>query len=68
MTVKELIDLFDNWNIPIVINDNKLNRIVKVQHIFNFIEERTPLLKEKVVSFGFYDKELCVRIDYISKM
>ena len=67
MTVKELIDLFDNWNIPIVINDNNLNRIVKDQHIFNFLEERKPLLKEKVVSFGFYDGELCIRIDYILK-
>ena len=67
MIVKELIDLFDNWNIPIVINDNNLNCISKVQRISDFIENRKPLLKEKVVSFGFYDGELCIRIDYILK-
>lgn len=67
MTVKELLDLLDNWNISIIINDNSLNRIIKVENIFTFVEKRNPLLKEKVVSFGFYDKEITIRIDYVLK-
>lgn len=65
MTVKKLIDLFDNWNIPIVINDNNLNRIIRVDHIFDFVENNKLMFKDKVVSFGFYDGEMTIRIAWV---
>lgn len=61
MTVNELLDAFDNWNIDIVINNSKLNCIYK-NSIQKFWDERNSLLSSEVDSFGFYDNELCVRI------
>ena len=61
MTVNELLEYFDNWDMNIVINNSKLKRIYK-NSIRNFWDERNPLLSSEVASFGFYDNELCVRI------
>ena len=61
MTVNELLEYFDNWDMNIVINNSKLKRIYK-NSIRNFWDERNPLLSSEVDSFGFYDNELCVRI------
>ena len=61
MTVNELLEYFDNWNMNIVINNSKLNCIYK-NNISNFWDERNSLLSSEVDSFGFYDNELCVRI------
>jgi hypothetical protein len=61
MTVNELLEYFDNWNIDIVINNSNLDCIYK-NSISNFWDERNLLLRSEVDSFGFYDNELCVRI------
>lgn len=61
MTVNELLEYFDNWDMNIVINNSKLKRIYK-NSIRNFWDERNSLLSSEVDSFGFYDNELCVRI------
>ena len=61
MTVNELLEYFDNWNMNIVINNSKLNCIYK-NNISNFWDERNLLLESEIDSFGFYDNELCVRI------
>lgn len=61
MTVNELLEYFDNWDMNIVINNSKLNPIYK-NNIQKFWDERNSLLSSEVDSFGFYDNELCVRI------
>ena len=64
MTVNELLEYFDNWDMNIVINyfcEHQLNPIYK-NNIQKFWDERNSLLSSEVDSFGFYDNELCVRI------
>jgi len=60
MTLGELLAKFDDWNEKTRVNDNELNTIV---------EERTDLIAEddflcnkQVVSFGFDENILTVRI------
>ena len=72
MTFKKLMDLYDNWNGVTVVNDNNLNIIVKDRTgeiMFPNEDEskedkdfRKKLFAMKVVSFGFYDGEFCVRV------
>ena len=60
MKLRELLDMYDNWNGITVINDDNLEPIVK--------EETSVIAKDEifmgceVVAFGFYDNEFCVRI------
>ena len=61
MTVNELLEYFDNWDMNIVINNSKLNCIYK-NSISKFWNERNSFLSSEINSFGFYDNELCVRI------
>ena len=43
MTVNELIEYFDNWEMNIVINNSKLKSIYK-NRIRNFWDERNKIL------------------------
>lgn len=60
MTLREFLDLYDNWNGVICINDDNLNLVVKGNPYVVLSYEK--LIEMKVVAFGFYDNELCVRV------
>ena len=64
MELKEFLDLYDNWNGYTQINDRNCNPYarVKTDRIFN--GNYNNILDCKVMAFGFYDGDLCVRIDY----
>lgn len=61
MTVKELLDMYDNLNGITKINDCNLNCITK--DVALKIAENDDLASKEVVSFGFYDNEFCIRIN-----
>lgn len=73
MTLRKFLDLYDSWYDRVVINDNNLNMIVEGV-IANIMERTTEfrfdssvndydvLFEMKVVAFGVYDEELCVRV------
>ena len=67
MTVKELIGVFDDWNIPIVINDSNLKQLARYPNIAVFVRNKYDVLgcdrpNAEVVAFGLYDGELAIRI------
>lgn len=62
MTVNELLNYFDNWNMNIVINSSKLDNIYK-NKIVKFWEERNSMLRDSIYSFGVYDNDLCIRLE-----
>ena len=61
MKFKDFMDLYDNWNGITVINDDSLNQIVKGK-TDAVVKENPQLWDVEIVSFGFYDNELCVRL------
>ena len=61
MTVKTLVEYFDNWDVTLVINNSELGVVYK-NNIRKFWNEKNPILLQKIDSFGIYDNELCVRI------
>lgn len=60
MTIKELLDLYDNWNGITKINDCNSDCIAK--DTTWKIAENDELTAKEIVSFGFYDNEFCIRI------
>ena len=67
MTVKELIGVFDDWNIPVVINDSNLKQLAMYHNIAVFVRNKYNVLgcdrsNAEVVAFGLYDGELAIRI------
>lgn len=68
ITFGNFIDLYDNWNGYIKINDKDLNEIIKcyVGELVWYKKELNNLYEHlksiEVISFGFYDNELCVRV------
>lgn len=66
MILKEFLDLYDNWNGYTVVNDNNLKRYARCKTVAlaeNKDNNYTTPLNSEVVSFGFYDNELTVRVD-----
>ena len=61
MDFKEFMNAYDDWNGILKVNDDNLDCIVKDKAFF-VMENRQDLYERKVVSFGFYDGELCVRV------
>ena len=60
MNFKDFIDLYDNWNGVTVVNDDKLScRLINNTAL---VAEDDSLWDMEVVSFGFYDNQLCVRV------
>ena len=55
------MEIYDDWNGITRVNDDNLNTIV-VDKTVNIMETRPDLFDRKVVAFGFYDGELCVRV------
>lgn len=70
MKLKEFLDLYDNWNGLLTINDDELMETVgdtalyrrNIIHRFIDVHRNDPIMKAKVISFGFYDEELCIRV------
>ena len=60
MKLRELLDMYDNWNGITVINDDNLEPIVKGET--SMIAKDEIFMGCEVVAFGFYDNEFCVRI------
>ena len=63
MRLKDLLDVYDNWDNDIVINDDDLKPILKgrIMDLYND-EKIDDFLDWDVVAFGFYDGEIAVRI------
>lgn len=61
MNFKKFMEMYDNWNTIAVVNDDTLKPIVK-DVAWKIAEDRTDLHEKEVVSFGFYDGELTVRV------
>ena len=60
MTVKELLEMYDNWNGITVINGDNLKMIIKGRTLD--IAENEDIQDREVISFGFVDGEFCIRI------
>lgn len=60
MRLEEFLDLYSNWNNDVVINDDKLNPIVK--GLPSYILSCDNVGGKEVVAFGFYDGEFAVRV------
>lgn len=65
MTLKNLLDLYDNWNGNMVVNDRELDRYATVQmkYLDKWLSEHRRAAYARVLAFGFYDGELTVRVD-----
>lgn len=63
MRLKDLLDVYDNWDNDIVINDDDLKPILKgrIMDLYND-EKIDDFLDWDVVAFGFYDGEITVWI------
>lgn len=73
MILKQFMDMYDNWNGKTKINDDNLDTIIEGKiidimdcvaqfHPLTEVENYEKLFTMKVVAFGFYDEELCVRV------
>ena len=62
MKFYDFISMYDDYYGKIVVNDNNLKQIF-AGYIYDAGLGRTDLHNLKVVSFGFYDGELTVRLD-----
>lgn len=60
MTVRELLEMYDNWNGITKINNDQLEMIAK-GHTYD-IADNIEIKDKEVVSFGFIDGEFCIRI------
>ena len=60
MKLRELLDMYDNWNGITVINNDSLEPIAKEKTFVIAEDER--FMNYEVIAFGFYDNEFCVRI------
>lgn len=62
MLLTEFLDMYDNWNGKITINDNNLDHIWKYETVQKFIDDGWDIIGYQVMSFGFYDGELTIRV------
>jgi hypothetical protein len=58
MVLKDLLDLLDDWNMRIRVNDNNLHTVAECK-----VADLELCLNDPIVSFGFYDGILTVRLD-----
>ena len=65
MTLNELLDLFDNHNVNVVVNNNNLELYARVRcdRLYGNYLNYKAILDLPVIAFGFYDGELTVRLD-----
>jgi len=70
MKLHDFLNLFDNLNGDTTITDDDLFRIVSAKTVdiidcipkLYLVKDYDELFNMEVVSFGFYDNELCVRV------
>lgn len=61
MTLMEVLNLWDDLNVPLKLNDARCERIVEFDHAceFYFKKDRPSdyeyLINRKVIAFGMYD-------------
>lgn len=71
MTFGAFMEMYDDWNGSICVNDDNLLLIIKgnTANVMNMVNNGflQYLKNVQVVSFGFYDDELCVRLNYNGK-
>lgn len=61
MKFKKFVDMYDNWNGITRVKDNKFKTIIEEKtHVI--MDTREDLFDKKVVTFGFYDGVMTVRI------
>lgn len=60
MTVRSILEMYDNWNTTVIVNDNNLREIARGKGYE--IYDNTDLVNLPVSSFGFYDDEFCIRV------
>lgn len=60
MKLRDFVNLYDNWNGILVVNDDNLKPIVRDK--VEVALSHGNVHEKKVVAFGFYDNELCVRV------
>ena len=61
LTLRQLLELYDNWNGMIRINDINLDKLDEIK--INHMVEDYEYLDANVMAFGFYDDTLCVRLE-----
>lgn len=61
MRFEDFLEMYDNWNGIVVVNNDNLECIARGQGM-RIYENHKELYERKVVAFGFYDNELCIRI------
>lgn len=61
MNFKDFMEMYDNWNGVTRVNDNDLNMIVEDRTNI-IMDNRKNLYNKEVVSFGFYDGLMTVRV------
>lgn len=61
MILKDLLEMYDNWNGETRVNDDELNTIVQMR-TYRLYDTRKDLLSHEVVAFGFYDDLFTVRV------
>lgn len=62
MIIKELLELFDDWNIPIKVNNKDLSEHISEKNIWLFWDNNKELLGKELIVFGLYDGELAIRM------
>ena len=69
MTLRELLELYDNLNGKLRINDENCDEIIEYENAYKLSmdseresEEYEYLLDCHIMAFGFYDETLCVRV------
>jgi len=65
LTLNTFLDLYDNWNGNLVINDEDCEHYATVNFskLTTWLCDHTDVANARVMAFGFYDGELCVRVD-----
>lgn len=61
MSLKDFLEMYDNWNGNTQINGDNLETIVE-GNTCKIYDNRVDLHEKHVVAFGFYDGVLTVRI------
>jgi len=64
MTLIRILLLYDNRMGTVIVNDNNGNEITKGKPSDVANRLSPHILESKVIAFGFYDGELCLRISY----
>lgn len=63
MKFEDFMDLYDNQNGVTRVNDNELNPIIEMNTaMLMSLRENQNLFEKEVVTFGFYDGVLTVRV------